>query len=137
MFFKPHTIKAEQILAVLATVGGHVELGQSYEAAALMEAQEETGLILTMANLIPLTKLCVDSFDTVTGKYNRCFRQIYGHKFNGNIADLKVEAGQGEGFEAISHAELTQLNPALVARICPSHTRPNYMAIYEQLVALK
>jgi 8-oxo-dGTP pyrophosphatase MutT (NUDIX family) len=119
-----------------ATVGGHVELGQSYAEAALMEVQEETGLHLTMANLVPLVKLRVETFDEVTGRCNYCFRQIYGHVFKGNIADLAVEAGQAAGFETIDYAELVQLDPSLVARICPGHTKPDYMAIYKQLVGL-
>lgn len=119
-----------------ATVGGHVELGQSYADAALMEVREETGLQLILADLVPLTKLRVDTFDEVTGRCNYCFRQIYGHMFKGNLADLQLEEGEGQGFVAIDYAELVQLNPELVARICPSHTKPDYMAIYKQLVGL-
>ena len=119
-----------------STVGGHVELGQSYEDAALMEVREETGLQLIMVDLVPLTKLRVETFDEVTGRCNYCFRQIYGYVFKGNVADLQVENGEGQGFVAIDYAELVQLDPTLVARICPSHTKADYMAIYQQLVGL-
>jgi len=67
-----------------ATVGGHVELGQSYLQAALMEVEEEAGIKVKEKDLVPLLKLRNISFDDVKKVHNNCFRQIYAYKFSGS-----------------------------------------------------
>jgi isopentenyl-diphosphate Delta-isomerase len=92
-----------------ATVGGHVEVGDSYEKTAIKEAKEETGLDILPENLINLIKIKKSSKDETTKKTNNVFRQIFLYRFEGNISELKIEEGKSIGFEAWSIDAL--LNP--------------------------
>lgn len=116
-----------------ATVGGHVEIGDSYEQAALREVEEEAGIILNPEQLIFLGKFHGYAHDLVTGTKNNTWRSYYLHKFNGQPSDLKVEAVDGAGFEAISFDTIlsgTLTNPE---RIIPTLLQEPYRAIYAQI----
>lgn len=82
-----------------ATVGGHVEIGQTYEQTAVKETKEETGVDIVMSDLHFLKKVHRRSVDLVTGKVNYAFRVQYAYIYRGNAADLKVEKGKAVGFE--------------------------------------
>ncbi len=102
-----------------ATVGGHVEIGQSYEETALKETAEETGLVIKASDLIPIDKIKVYSADQVTGKINYAIRALYLYIYRGDIADLKVETGKALGFEAWPLANLTTLEEKDKAKFIP------------------
>jgi isopentenyl-diphosphate Delta-isomerase len=82
-----------------ATVGGHVEVGDSYEKTAIKEAKEETGLDISPGDLINLIKIKRSSEDEATKKINNVFRQIFLYKFTCDISELKIEEGKSVGFE--------------------------------------
>lgn len=83
-----------------ATVGGHVDMGDTYQEAAIREIEEETGLKVNIDNLIFLNKVRKEaSFDKVTGKINNVWRENYIYNFNGRLSDLKVEEDKAIGFE--------------------------------------
>ena len=82
-----------------ATVGGHVEIGDSYEKTAIKEAWEETGVNINVADLIILNKITRRSEDRVTGKINNAVRQSYMYIFKGDVNNLKIEKGKSLGFE--------------------------------------
>jgi len=82
-----------------ATVGGHVEIGDSYEKTAIKEAWEETGVNINVADLIILNKTKRSSEDKTTGKINNAIRQSYIYIFKGCLNDLKIETGKSLGFE--------------------------------------
>jgi 8-oxo-dGTP pyrophosphatase MutT (NUDIX family) len=94
-----------------ATVGGHVEAGQTYEQAAVAEAEEEAGLLITPSQLRPLAKLANDATDEHLGKRNLTFRQTYWMPFAGSLDDLRVEAGEAMGFVAMPAASVFALTP--------------------------
>ncbi len=83
-----------------ATVGGHVEIGQSYEETVIKETEEETGLKIKMSDLVFINKVKRKSKDEVTGKINNVFNCRYLYIYSGKIEDLKIEVGAGIGFEA-------------------------------------
>jgi len=83
-----------------ATVGGHVETGQSYEETALKETEEETGIKLKMSDLIFINKVKGGSKDEVTGKTNNVFNCRYLYIYSGELSALKIEDGKGIGFES-------------------------------------
>lgn len=56
-----------------ATVGGHVEIGHSYEETAIKEAEEETGVKINLSDLIPINKIRKSGVDKITGKINNVF----------------------------------------------------------------
>ena len=83
-----------------ATVGGHVEPGMSYEETAIKECKEETGIDVDPKKLVFITKMRKKSFDEKTGKINNTIRCQYAYLYEGSISDLKIEKGNGVGFEA-------------------------------------
>lgn len=83
-----------------ATVGGHVEIGQTYEETVIKETEEETGLQLKIDDLIFMGKVKRESKDELTGKINSVFNCRYLYVYSGEISDLKIGAGAGIGFEA-------------------------------------
>lgn len=93
-----------------ATVGGHVEIGDSYEKTAIKEAAEETGIKIDSAKLILLSKNQRRLEDRVTGKINNAIRQSYIYVFEGEVSDLKIEKGKSLGFEIWSIEKLLTIN---------------------------
>lgn len=102
-----------------ATVGGHVERGQSYEEAALQETEEETGLKLSLEDLIFFNKNRLSLFDEVSSKTNHAISTRYFYIFRGNLDDLQVEVGKAIGFEAWPLEKLRHLNPAESSQFIP------------------
>lgn len=95
-----------------ASVGGHVEVGQTYEQAAIVEAQEEAGLRITPSQLRPLAKLNNDAVDERLNKRNLTFRQTYWMPYAGKLEDLHVEPGEAVGDRLCFHAgQCRRLHP--------------------------
>lgn len=82
-----------------ATVGGHVEIGDSYEKTAVKETREETGIEINPEDLILIKKNKGYGKDLATGKINYAFQNRYLYVFKGQAEDLKVEEGKALGFE--------------------------------------
>ncbi len=101
------------------TVGGHVEIGQSYEETALKETEEETGLKLKIDDLISISKVKREAKDEQTGKINKVFNSRYVYIYRGKIEDLKVELRKAIGFEAWPIDKLLNLNDADRKRFIP------------------
>jgi isopentenyldiphosphate isomerase len=83
-----------------ATVGGHVEIGDSYEQTAIKEAGEETGIKIDAKNLIFIAKVEKNSKDETTKKINHAFQSEYLYIYDGGLDKLKIEAGCALGFES-------------------------------------
>jgi len=92
-----------------ATVGGHVEIGASYEKTAVKETEEETGLKIDISDLIFINKIKKYSKDQATGKINNVFNARYLYIYRGNVSDLKIEVGKSLGFEVWSLERLLAL----------------------------
>lgn len=82
-----------------ATVGGHVEIGTTYEETAVKEMEEETGITVSINDILFLKKIKMQSKDLVTNKINYAFKFQYAYLFKGLLADLKPEEGKIIGFE--------------------------------------
>lgn len=93
-----------------ATVGGHVEIGNSYEKTAIKEAKEETGIKINLSDLIFLNKTKRRSEDNATGKINYAIRQSYVYIFKGGLKNLKIETGKSLGFEIWSVEKLLAID---------------------------
>lgn len=89
-----------------ATVGGHVEIHDSYIKSALKESREETGLILRPEDLLLINKVHICGQDKASGKVNNVFNSRYLYIYSGPISALKIEAGKATGFELWSRAKL-------------------------------
>lgn len=93
-----------------ATVGGHVEIGDSYEKTAIKEVEEETGIRVNASDLFFLSKTKRRSEDKATGKINYAIRQSYIYLFKGGQNDLKIEQGKSLGFEIWSIEKLLAID---------------------------
>lgn len=86
------------------TVSGHVSSGQNYLEAAVRETLEESGIEVEASDLVSLG---VVRADYVQGEYlSNAMRGLFAYKFEGAISDLKVEDGEGAGFEVLNIEEL-------------------------------
>ncbi|MFA5155441.1 MAG: NUDIX domain-containing protein [Patescibacteria group bacterium] len=101
-------------------VGGHVEIGESYEAAALKETAEETGVNLAIADLTLIGKAREDTPDPATGKLNRVFNTCYLYIYSGALSDLRPEAGKAQGFVVYPLDRLAKLTDEEKARFIPA-----------------
>jgi len=102
-----------------AAVGGHVEIGDSYEQTAIKETEEETGVKIKPSDLIYVNKIRKYSEDKATNKINNVFGTRYFYLYKGEIKDLKVEAGKSLGFEVWPLDKLLNLNEEEKARFIP------------------
>lgn len=103
-----------------ATVGGHVDSGDNYQKTAVKEIEEETGLKISIDNLIFLNKIRKEaSFDKATGRINNVWRENYIYNFNGQLSDLKVEEGKAIGFEFWSMEKIKNISDKEKQRFIP------------------
>lgn len=93
-----------------ATVGGHVEIGDSYKKTAIKETEEETGEKIKPKDLIFIKKVKNYSHDHITGKINNAFQSEFLYIYKKDISDLKIEVGHGSGFELWTFKKLKNLN---------------------------
>jgi len=103
-----------------ATVGGHVEIGHSYEETAVKETAEETGVKIKASDLLLVGG--IDKYfenDESTGKINNAFRAHYACLYEGEIKDLKIEAGKSLGFEVWTIAKLMSMSEDELVRFIP------------------
>lgn len=117
-----------------AAVGGHVELGQSYKDAALMEIAEETGLNLSANDIM--------HFATIptliqNGKiHNRSLRALFGMLFKQPIDTLKVEEGSGDGFVTMDFDALLHPSEEILQQMSPDLMVDEFNLIHEKLERL-
>jgi isopentenyldiphosphate isomerase len=85
-----------------ASVGGHVDLGETPEIASIKELEEEAGIKADISELNFIDKKRSNSTDPQTGKINNVIRYVYSYLYEGDITDLTLEEGKGDGFVAYS-----------------------------------
>ena len=84
-----------------ATVGGHVELGESFGDAALKEMEKETGVTAKISYLTLIeTTRSNGTLDKATGNTNNAIRAVYAYKYVEPLENLQIEANKAGGFEA-------------------------------------
>lgn len=116
-----------------ATVGGHVEEGQDYMAAALAEVAEESGLEVDRHDLIPLAKIDALQMDKLRGVTNRVFRMIYLYELDGEMDTLRTEEGDGAGFVAVPLADVLNQRGALIGEMVPGLFADSYSPAWQAL----
>lgn len=103
-----------------ATVGGHVEIGDTCEETAVKETEEEVGVIVKPEDLVFLHKSITKSFDEATGTTNHHRRHVYAYRYTGNVEDLRIEDGEAVGFEVWSIDSFSNLSEEEKSRFIPS-----------------
>jgi 8-oxo-dGTP pyrophosphatase MutT (NUDIX family) len=116
-----------------AAVGGHVEVGQTYEQAAIVEAEEEAGLLISPSQLKPLVMLANDAVDERLNKRNLTFRQTYWMPYAGRLDELRIEPGEAVGFVALPAASVFALTPENAAGCIPGLFYEDYQPCWRSL----
>ncbi len=113
IIFQRRSEKADTFPNLLdATVGGHVEIGDSYEKAALREIEEETGVKVKKEDLIFIKMLRSNRSDPITHKINNVIRAVYAVFYDKGVQALEIEEGHAIGFEAWPIDDLLVLSEA-------------------------
>lgn len=89
------------------TVSGHVASGDTYHETAIKETFEETGVVIDPAKLTDLGVVHANYIENETYLSN-AMRALYAYQYDGDIYDLKVENGEGAGFELMAIDEFKQ-----------------------------
>jgi len=116
-----------------ATVGGHVEIGQTYEETAVKETEEETGVTLSIKDLLPLKKIKRRSEDLVTNTINNAFKMEYAYLYKGDIKDLRIEVGKILSFEAVPIEKLGHLTEEEGKRFVPLLLESEFQGIFKEI----
>lgn len=120
-----------------ATVAGHVESGDTYEATAEREVLEETGLNIKESDLIPIKKLdAILTPDKATGLLNNAFKMQYAYFYDREISDLKIEEGKSQGFKAVPIEKLFNLQSPEKERFVPSLLTERRQEIFREIQKL-
>lgn len=104
-----------------ATVGGHVEIGDTYEISAVKEVEEETGLQVSLEDLQFVDMIISKTVDPVTNTAPFHRKNVYAYRYVGAISDLHVEEGQSYGFVAWPFEKLFALSDAEKKQFIPFH----------------
>lgn len=119
-----------------ASVGGHVELGQTYAQAAFTEIKEETGLALKPEDIVFLGYYRFSIIDEKTGAHNNSIRALYGFVFKHPVEKLKVEEKDGEGFVLVPFDELVDPSKDMLEKTTPKLLNEEFALIQGKLLAL-
>lgn len=116
-----------------ATVGGHVDLGETFEQSAVKEVREETGLFVTDEDLKLIATTKSNAYDSRTNTKNNAIRKVYFYRFPVDISSLVVEEGKAEGFEAWSIDTLLHLTIEEQQKFVPARFDADGLAIFMKL----
>jgi isopentenyldiphosphate isomerase len=86
------------------TVSGHVAAGDTYDETAVKESHEESGITLDVARLRLVHVRHAKNVEGTT-YINDAMRAGYTYMYDGHIKKLKVEPGEGAGFELMTVKE--------------------------------
>lgn len=116
-----------------ATAGGHVDLGETYEIAAMKELVEETGIIATSDELLYLNTQITKQYDHVTGLINHARRNIYLLTNKVPVNELQIEEGAGAGFVSYPIDQMFTLSPDEQYKFVPSIVDESGLELFAKL----
>lgn len=119
-----------------ATVAGHVDLHESFEAAALRELLEETGVTAKPENLISITRMRSAVFEPISGTTHNAIRQVYALRYDGALADLQFQPSEASGFEALPIEPMLHLSKDQTDQFIPLLLEDSYACVYNDLWVL-
>ncbi len=117
-----------------ASIGGHVDIGETPLSAAIRELEEESGIKVKASEIDFLCKKNKKSFDSKTETCNNTLRYIYSYQYDGKLSDLKLEMGESDGFVSYSIFELEQLKEEDKKKFIPSVISEEYIEIYRNIL---
>lgn len=116
-----------------ASIGGHVEMGADYQDTAITEMREETGIVADPSTLEFVTMYRGKFRDESTGNTNHFLRAEYVYPYDGDIATLRVEEGEGTGFEAWPVNRLLHLSGEDSRQLIPGHLEGAALAVLDHI----
>ena len=119
--------------ALDASVGGHIDIGETPEIAAIKELEEEAGIVADISGLNFINKKRSKTIDP-SGKINNVIRYIYSYFYMGNITDLTIEEEKGDGFFAYSISELENLDTTEKNMFLPAMISEENIEMYKQII---
>lgn len=131
LFFQKRGLHRPSAGLLDATVGGHVNKGESYEEAAIRETKEETGLDITTKNLILLKKLSSFYGSGILSPVNNFFRCVYIYDKPVQEEAIHRESGiPGGGFQKLSltYLENNNINAGMFDKFILSDEIPEILA---------
>lgn len=111
VYFKKRGVGKSSAGLLDATIGGHVDSGESYIEAAIRESKEETSIVVLENNLILLKKFKETSRNESKGTINNFLRAVYIYNNPIQESSLKKEMGViGVDFQKFSINSLLNLS---------------------------
>ncbi len=135
LIFQRRSMAKDSNPGLLCTaVSGHVDAGMKYEDTAVKEMEEETGIKENIENLIFLKKLKVNFDGGVLGTKNHAFKKVYAYIFRGDIRDLRVEPGEGAGFEACMIDDFLNMDDEQRKKFTPTLRTKEFIEIVREMI---
>jgi 8-oxo-dGTP pyrophosphatase MutT (NUDIX family) len=103
----------------------------SYDETAIKECQEETGLDVDLKDLVFLGMMKKKIFHE-NGLVNYTIRAQYAYLYQGSLSDLKVESGEGAGFEAWNIDDLSHLSEEQKNRFIPLVFEDDMLELFQK-----
>ena len=116
-----------------ATVGGHVEIGDSLEETAVKEVEEETGVNIEDVDLVYIATTKTKSFDEVTEMTNYALRKVFAFRFEDDLNELRLEEGKSLGFELWPIDSLLDPDFEHKGRFIPRYFEEDSLGIFRKI----
>lgn len=119
-----------------ATVGGHVEIGQSDIQAAVGETKEETSILLQPDDFVPIA---VKKFNRVEDKTTDTTSShlvvVFAYLFKGNLKDLQAKSDEDGGirFESMPVDKVFWLTEAEKKQFIPALVTADYLEVFKRI----
>ena len=118
-----------------ASAGGHVDMEDTYESAAIHELEEETGIKATDADLRFIKKIRHKGFDKQTGKINNTFLKSYAYKIRDGDT-LRLEEGKATKLEWWPLERIFNLTDEESEDFIPKIFSDKYLDVYKAIQRL-
>ena len=119
-----------------ATVAGHVNAHETFEAAAIRELQEETGLSAKPEDLIFINRMRSAVFEPSSRTTHHALRQVYALHYDKPLTNLKMDPRETLGFEAIPLQTMLYLNADQASQYIPLLLEDTYLPVYSKIEKL-
>lgn len=116
-----------------ATVGGHVEMGETIEETSIKETKEETGLKISKNDLEFIKLLKHKSYDKNLNRTNYALKYEYAYCYRDDIKDLKIEKDKSLGFESWPIKKILNLSEKDKNKFMPFVSDKKFLSIFKTI----
>ena len=134
ILFQKRSLKAETRAGLFAVgIGGHLDLGESYDMAAIRELREETSVQTNLDYLSFVKKIRIRTYDEAKNTINNKFVVLYSYKLKDSDI-LKLEEGKAVSFEFWNLDRILNLSVEEKKKITLTAISKEYLEIYKELL---